>query len=141
MLQQNSYQIQNLNKTNHLLANVLIPLIFLQAFVYISTAYCNAVVRGITTEEIYPSWIDSDELSERLKKMSDAEIEENTKSLLGGYPTTYSFTKHMAENVLHKKRQSIPVAVVRPSVSKFMYDFFVCNFKVGFCVLHLRQKP
>ncbi|KAK6633635.1 hypothetical protein RUM44_004242 [Polyplax serrata] len=89
----------------------------LQAFVYISTAYCNAVVRGIITEDIYPSWLDSDELVEKMDKMTDAEISEETERLLGGYPTTYSFTKHMCENLVYKKRKSIPVAVVRPSVS------------------------
>lgn len=85
---------------------------------YISTAYSNAVVRGMTTEEIYPSWIDSDELLEKMEKMTDEEIEDQTQIFLGGYPTTYSFTKHMAESLLHKKRKSVPVAVVRPSVGK-----------------------
>lgn len=93
---------------------------------YVSTAYCNAIVRGNITEAIYPSWLDGDSLIEKISTMNDEEIEKETKKFLGGHPNTYSFTKHLAENLLNKERKSIPIAVVRPSVGKFykIVDFF-----------------
>lgn len=90
----------------------------LQVFLYVSTAYCNAVVRGNITEAVYPSWLDGNDVIESMESMTDLQIEQRTKSILGGHPNTYSFTKHLAENILYKEHKSIPVAVVRPSVGK-----------------------
>ncbi|KAL0280985.1 UNVERIFIED_CONTAM: hypothetical protein PYX00_002122 [Menopon gallinae] len=88
----------------------------LEVFVHVSTAYCNANVRGKIKEEVYPSWIDGNELTEMVEKMSDEYVTQNTKDLLGGHPNTYAFTKLLSENHLYNRRTSVPVAIIRPSV-------------------------
>ncbi len=41
---------------------------------------------------------------------------ENEKMLLGQYANTYTFTKSMVERAIMKKRGSLPISIVRPSI-------------------------
>lgn len=85
-----------------------------QGFLYVSTAYCNSMVRGPIMETVYPTWIDPYELLE-LSKKPDL-TDEKLRSILGGHSNTYSFTKHLAEEVLRREHGSLPIAIVRPSL-------------------------
>jgi len=38
--------------------------------------------------------------------------------LISGHPTTYSFSKQLAENLVKQYRKQIPVAIVRPTLGK-----------------------
>lgn len=48
--------------------------------------------------------------------MDDETLEAITPKLLGDRPNTYTFTKALAENLLFAESNSVPVAIVRPSI-------------------------
>jgi fatty acyl-CoA reductase len=41
-----------------------------------------------------------------------------TPNFLGQHPNTYTFTKSLAENLILEKARDLPIAIVRPSMSK-----------------------
>lgn len=43
-----------------------------------------------------------------------------TPSLIGKRPNTYTFTKALAEQMLLKEAGNLPVAIVRPSIGKYL---------------------
>ncbi len=55
-------------------------------------------------------------------KLDPEFVIENEKMLLGQYPNTYTFTKSMAERAIMKKRGSLPVSIVRPSIIISSYE-------------------
>lgn len=82
-----------------------------------STAYVNCEKKGFIKEEIYNIQEDSEEVIDRVLKMSVKEQEEKLKSILGPWPNTYTFTKSMAERTLRKRRNpKLPVLLFRPSI-------------------------
>lgn len=60
--------------------------------------------------------------------MTDDMVNGFTKSLIGDYPNTYTFTKALAENMLEKEATDLPLLIVRPSiVSASVSDPFAVN--------------
>lgn len=47
---------------------------------------------------------------------SPSEAAEKEKALLGTFPNTYTFTKHLVEKSLMKLRGNLPFAITRPSI-------------------------
>lgn len=48
--------------------------------------------------------------------MSESMLQGITKPLMGKYPNTYTFTKSLAEQLLHEEASDLPLIVIRPSV-------------------------
>src|ERR1700733_4865303 len=49
--------------------------------------------------------------------MTPEEQDKNLNSILGTWPNTYTFTKHMAEKTLkHRRNPKMPCVLIRPSI-------------------------
>jgi len=88
----------------------------LQVFVHISTAYVNSDKEGWIEEKFYPQARDPDVLLEEIKRIPVEEIEKRTPGYLGKFPNTYTFTKNLAEQLLLKWRENVPLVIVRPTI-------------------------
>ncbi|CAF4887742.1 unnamed protein product [Pieris macdunnoughi] len=88
---------------------------YLEAFVYISTAYCNLPQQPIE-EKFYDFPLTSDLLIDVVERLDSKTVDDITPGLIGMYPNTYCYTKAAAENHLLKHSQGLPVAILRPSV-------------------------
>lgn len=104
----------------------------LELFMYISTAYSHCVKQNIK-EEFYPPPIDpilALKLSTTI--LSDSErynFEILTGCLIRPWPNTYAYTKALSEEIVRRFQGKFPIAVIRPSISKF---FFCLNFYTNY---------
>ncbi|KAK3805073.1 MAG: male sterility protein-domain-containing protein [Linnemannia gamsii] len=90
----------------------------LQAFVHISTSYVNAHLRNMNVvEKIYPlPFGDPEAFFCKLNDMSDQELSVFERDVvLKMYPSTYKFTKSLAEHLMQSRRKSLslPLVIVR----------------------------
>ncbi|XP_035741478.1 fatty acyl-CoA reductase wat-like isoform X2 [Vespa mandarinia] len=76
----------------------------LKSFVHVSTAYANCLYNQIE-EKIYDPPIDVDKL-----------LNDITPHLLGRWPNCYVYTKSLAENVVKKHADSIPIGIFCPGI-------------------------
>ncbi|XP_024883964.1 putative fatty acyl-CoA reductase CG5065 [Temnothorax curvispinosus] len=91
-----------------------------EAFIHVSTAYCNCDQKNVA-EEIYSVRPEPDLMIALTEGMDDKILEECTPILIGSRPNTYTFTKALAERMLQQERGSLPVAIVRPSIVTSSY--------------------
>ncbi|XP_046739777.1 putative fatty acyl-CoA reductase CG5065 [Diprion similis] len=94
--------------------------------VRVSTAFSNCVL-GSIDEKLYApplSYREANDLCENLRNsdMSEDEIESVTKSVLKGWPNTYTFTKAIGEGVVAEFARELPFAVCRPSIVMNSYN-------------------
>nr|CAH7730162.1 unnamed protein product [Callosobruchus chinensis] len=86
----------------------------LEAFMYVSTAYCN-VDNNFIEEKLYTSpvnWRDAIDLAE-----SDLDLSVYTIKYMKPWPNTYTFTKRIAEHVtMELCKNKIPTLIFRPSI-------------------------
>lgn len=103
--------------------------IYFQALIHVSTAYCNCD-RGEVDEIIYPPPYDPDRIIEMVEWMPEEMIDDYlTSKLIGKRPNTYTFTKALAEHMLLTTAKGLPVAIVRPSIGKnYSVDFYVSDY-------------
>ncbi|XP_049767217.1 fatty acyl-CoA reductase 1 [Schistocerca cancellata] len=88
----------------------------LDAFVYISTAYCH-LEEKVLHEKAYPPPADPHKTIKFCENMSDEICNSMTKSVLGNLPNTYAFTKALAEGLcVEAMEKGLPVLILRPSV-------------------------
>ncbi|XP_063708795.1 putative fatty acyl-CoA reductase CG5065 [Culicoides brevitarsis] len=88
----------------------------LDAFVHISTAFCNADFRKIE-EKIYPAhgdWRDVLKLAE--SSLDDETINILTAKYMDFLPNTYLFTKGLAENICNDFKEKLPIIIYRPAI-------------------------
>lgn len=88
----------------------------LKAFVQISTAYVNCNKEGWIQEKIYPYDGDPREVLKDLMSIPVEIIEKQTPRILGKYPNTYTFTKHLTEQLLLIEASDLPICIVRPTI-------------------------
>lgn len=88
---------------------------YLEALVHVSTAYsyCN---RRAIEECVYPEKVPPQRVIEMTEWMDDDLINCLLPKLLDGRPTTYHYTKALAESLLIAESDSLPIAIVRPSI-------------------------
>uniref|UniRef100_A0A2A4J0C7 Fatty acyl-CoA reductase n=1 Tax=Heliothis virescens TaxID=7102 RepID=A0A2A4J0C7_HELVI len=85
----------------------------LEAFVHISTAFCNTGQK-ILEEKLYPP---PAKLSEVYKFLELSKYNrKQLKTLLNGQPNTYTFTKALTETFIAENHGNIPSVIVRPSI-------------------------
>ncbi|VEN34703.1 unnamed protein product [Callosobruchus maculatus] len=86
----------------------------LEAFLHVSTAYCN-VDNNFIEEKLYTSpvdWRDAIDLAE-----SDMDLSVCTVKYMKPWPNTYTFTKRIAEHVTTELcKDKIPAIILRPSI-------------------------
>jgi len=91
----------------------------LQALVHVSTAYANCN-RSHTAEEVYPAPAPPTKALNLLDTLPTDVLDCNevTGRLLGtgDRPNTYTFTKAIAEQLVHDEGEGLPVCIVRPSI-------------------------
>ncbi|CAH0383941.1 unnamed protein product [Bemisia tabaci] len=89
----------------------------LKAFVHVSTAF-SQVHRGTecVTENFYPGPYTEAEIEALLQSADDYTIACLTSQVLNKSPNTYVLTKAMAEDMIRKRLDSLPIAVYRPSI-------------------------
>lgn len=91
----------------------------LDAFVHLSTAFCNSNRLGLLEEKVYPPVQDPYDM---LKMADNDEAWTNIKTradwihITKDHPNTYTFTKQLAENLVMKELAGYPAAIVRPSI-------------------------
>lgn len=94
----------------------------LKAFIHVSTAYCNQNKLNIR-ETVYPESLTPNKLIELTNDLNDEMLGALTPHLFGDRPSSYHYTKAMAENVIQEYSKKVPVAIVRPSIiTASLYD-------------------
>lgn len=87
----------------------------LRAFVHVSTAYCNQTKIDIK-ELVYQETLTPEKLIELTVDLNDEMLESLTPHLFGDRPSSYHYTKAMAENLVKNYAERVPVGIVRPSI-------------------------
>ncbi|XP_074030221.1 putative fatty acyl-CoA reductase CG5065 [Leptinotarsa decemlineata] len=87
----------------------------LKSFVYVSTAFSNADKENIE-EFVYEFPYNPDSLINCIDILPKGAIDILLKKVLGKHPNTYTLTKAMAEQIVQKSSDTIPSAIVRPSI-------------------------
>ncbi|XP_054283877.1 fatty acyl-CoA reductase wat-like isoform X2 [Macrosteles quadrilineatus] len=87
----------------------------LEAFVYVSTAYCNCD-SPLVQEKVSGCRISPENLMNLPNLLDENTLDEVTPVLLGSKPNSYIFTKCAAEVIIDKFKTSLPVAIFRPSI-------------------------
>lgn len=88
----------------------------LEAFVQISTAYVNCDKDGWIQEKIYPYGDNPKEVLKTLLAIPVEMIEGQTAKIIGKYPNTYTYTKHLTEQLLITEAEGLPICIVRPTI-------------------------
>lgn len=96
----------------------------LKSIVHVSTAYTQCPQRYIE-EKFYPPPLDSGEMLVLTKCTSDKLLECITPVLLDKWPNTYTFTKAIAEDVVHQHGSGLPIGMFRPGIGKRKVFFFL----------------
>ncbi|KAH9104548.1 hypothetical protein LEN26_015010 [Aphanomyces euteiches] len=85
------------------------------AYVHVSTAYVNSNRRNCTLlEQLYPLDFDVEAAIDAANSTED--IEKLHLNLIGTYPNTYTLTKSMAEHMLTKYQDHVPLVLLRPTI-------------------------
>lgn len=87
----------------------------LEAFVHVSTAYCNCD-RRIVEEKLYPPPADLDKLLALCDALPTELLADITEKYIGERPNTYTFTKAMGEHAVVKNSGQYPIAIFRPTI-------------------------
>ncbi|KAL5239952.1 hypothetical protein ACI65C_007362 [Semiaphis heraclei] len=90
----------------------------LKSFVHVSTAFANPN-QPVTEEKIYECHIQGDVLINLVENMSDSLLNSITPECLGAWPNTYTLSKCVAENLVKKYGQNMPICIARPCVVTF----------------------
>lgn len=92
----------------------------LEALIHTSTCYVNYPRHGSAPvhEQVYPIEYDPEMMVKYIMSLTEEQLPAETKRLLNkyNYPNTYTFTKNITESILLRRRGSVPLAIVRPSI-------------------------
>lgn len=88
---------------------------------YLSTAFCN-VEPETAYEKIYEFEHDPEDLIRMSEWMTDEAMESIQKELLGQHPNTYTYTKRLAEIMVEREYNNLPICIVRPTVVLPTYE-------------------
>ncbi|XP_077300594.1 putative fatty acyl-CoA reductase CG5065 [Arctopsyche grandis] len=93
----------------------------LKSFVYVSTAYSNPDIQHIE-EKVYPAKHDTDTILQCVKAFPVDTINAMSHSFQGNHPNTYTYTKHLAEDIVLQNVSKLPICIVRPSIVTAAYN-------------------
>lgn len=104
----------NVTSTKRLL-DLALRLEDLRAFIHVSTAYCNETKIDIK-ESVYDELLSPEKLIELSEELTDDMLEALTPHLFGTRPSSYHYTKAMAESLVKNYCDRLPIGIVRPSI-------------------------
>ncbi|RWS14634.1 putative fatty acyl-CoA reductase CG5065-like protein, partial [Dinothrombium tinctorium] len=104
----------NVGGTKHVL-ELCHQLKHIQALVHVSTAYCNTEKCDVK-ENIYHESIPANKILDAVEWMDDDILESLSHHLFAGRPSSYHYTKALAENLLIEDGKDLNIAVIRPSI-------------------------
>ncbi|CAG7829508.1 unnamed protein product [Allacma fusca] len=87
----------------------------LKAFVYVSTAFSNSHLEEID-EIIYPPTVDPLAVMQLCSSLPAELVDFMAEKLLGKHKNCYTYSKHLAEYLVHEARFDLPVCIVRPAI-------------------------
>ncbi|KAL2734722.1 fatty acyl-CoA reductase wat-like isoform X2 [Vespula maculifrons] len=87
----------------------------LKSFIHVSTAFANCI-HELIEEKFYDPPMDVDQIFDLTNYMDEKLLNDITPQLLGTYPNTYVFTKSIAESVVRKHVDSMPIGIFRPAI-------------------------
>ncbi|CAK8671100.1 unnamed protein product [Clavelina lepadiformis] len=82
-------------------------------FMLAAYAHCD---QGKIDEVFYEQSIDYRDLESALRCMDNDAVANITPNILGKKPNTYTLTKALAEDVISRESENLPVCIVRPSM-------------------------
>ncbi|CAN7999089.1 unnamed protein product [Ixodes hexagonus] len=85
------------------------------AFVHVSTAYCFCN-RDHIDEVVYPESIPYQRVIDVSEWLEEDLQEKILGQVMGGRPTTYHYTKALAESLLVHEGGNLPIVILRPSI-------------------------
>lgn len=97
----------------------------LDAFVHLSTAFCNSNYTGLLEEKVYTPVQDPYEMlkmAENDDAWHDIKTRDDWLHITKEHPNTYTFTKQLAENLVMKELAGLPAAIVRPSIGECAHE-------------------
>lgn len=89
----------------------------LEAFVHLSTAFCNCD-QEVMYEKVYEFRHHPQDLMRLAEWMDVKSLDRITPELLIPHPNTYTYSKRLAEILVRDHYQSLPVIIARPSIGK-----------------------
>ncbi|CAH1365606.1 unnamed protein product [Tenebrio molitor] len=93
----------------------------LKAFLYISTVFSNCN-RSEINEEFYKPAMKANNLFKLLESIDEGVLTTVTPYITQKWPNTYTFTKCIAEDIIRKEANNLPVAIVRPGIIISTYE-------------------
>lgn len=96
----------------------------LEAFVHLSTAFCNCD-QEIMYEKVYDFPHNPEDLMRMAEWMDVKTLDAVTPKLLSPHPNTYTYTKRLAELYVRDQYETMPVIIARPSIGKSMIVTFL----------------
>jgi len=86
-----------------------------KSLVHVSTAYCNRTKIDIK-ESVYEDVVDPQKIIDIASWADDELLNSMSGHLFDGRPSSYHYTKALAENLLWRDPAGLPTAIVRPSI-------------------------
>uniref|UniRef100_A0A1B0DE70 Fatty acyl-CoA reductase n=1 Tax=Phlebotomus papatasi TaxID=29031 RepID=A0A1B0DE70_PHLPP len=103
----------------------------LKVLVHISTTYCNTNY-PVIEEKVYPPLADWRETIKMAESVDTDILEIIAKKYMDFQPNTYTFTKHLAEQIMNEWSGKLPIIIFRPSIMapsvKEPFEGWVDNF-------------
>ncbi|KAH8353836.1 hypothetical protein KR084_005274, partial [Drosophila pseudotakahashii] len=92
------------------------------SYVHVSTAYSNCVVTDIA-ERFYPEHLNcsSDKVLALADLVNDETLDKMTPAVVGSFPNTYTYTKALAEDVILREADNLPLSIYRPAIIMSTY--------------------
>ncbi|CAG9770278.1 unnamed protein product [Ceutorhynchus assimilis] len=87
----------------------------LKSFIHVSTVYANCTNNCIE-EKIYPGAIDGEKMIMLTENVPGKILDDMTPRLLENYPNTYAYTKQIAEDIVRRESDNMPVGIFRPAI-------------------------
>ncbi|XP_026470666.1 fatty acyl-CoA reductase wat-like [Ctenocephalides felis] len=87
----------------------------LKSVVHVSTAFSFCPHKEID-EKFYNMPVKYDDLIQLTNTHDDQKLESMLPKILGEWPNTYAFTKAVAEDIVRKNADSLPISIFRPGI-------------------------
>uniref|UniRef100_A0A1I8M430 Fatty acyl-CoA reductase n=1 Tax=Musca domestica TaxID=7370 RepID=A0A1I8M430_MUSDO len=87
----------------------------LNVFWYVSTTYCHVHIDNLY-EKPYDPPADPHSIIKMCEMLSDKDVADAEKCIMGNIPNSYSYTKSLAEALVVERFGKMPAGIIRPSI-------------------------
>lgn len=87
----------------------------LSVIVHVSTTYCNLKSK-VVKEEVYPPMCDWRSAIKIAETLDPFMLDILGQKFMDFMPNTYTFTKHLSEQIIHDYSSKLPIVLFRPSI-------------------------